>query len=89
MKGMKVFTPADRVGLILSHDLACAIETLAREACRYNNRRAGVPFSDIKDLTAAAAAFTIQLAIEMDHDPAKMRALEQELFEALDAQDPG
>lgn len=84
---MKVFTPAERVAMILSHDLACTIENLAREARRYV-RMPTPQFTSIKDLAVAAVAFAVQLAIEADHDPTKMRALEQEMFDVLDAKDP-
>ena len=60
--------------LILTHDLACTFEDLARVAQRYA-KSSGMAMDDFAiaaDLAIAAVALTVQLAIDSaDRDPGR------------------
>lgn len=63
-----------------THDLTCALGQLIQAACRYPREKPHlVTERQALDLTNAAVAFTIQLAIEDGHDAVKMRGMEQQL----------
>ena len=75
--------------LVLTHDLSCTLDSLARAAARSHPASPPLPrTAPTRDLLIAAIAFTIQFAIdETGQDPAEMRALERELIAKLE--EPG
>lgn len=71
--------------LLMTHDLSCTVTSLITAAHRYPQ---GVPFQKPardRDLTVAAVAFAVQLAIDhADADPEQMRQLEGKLIAKLE-----
>lgn len=67
------------------HDLLCTLGELDKAARSFALRPKFSPagLAIFKDLAIAAVAFTVQLAIEVGHDPAQMRVLERELIAEL------
>jgi len=68
----------------LTYDLDQSLAALRIAATRYAGSRDYLP----RDLMIAAVAFTVQLALESDHEPAPLRALERELIAHIEAVSP-
>jgi len=70
--------------LLVTHDLACAFAELARAAKRHATSGGASGGTTMDDISVAAVALTIQLAIDAGaREPGEMRALECELIDKL------
>jgi hypothetical protein len=70
--------------LHMTHDLSCALGELGSAARRYALPKAlSSEWPVTGELSIAAVAFTIQLAIEEGGNPADLRKLERELIAKL------